>query len=631
MAIILSINSGSSSVKVSIYRSSSTTEPPMKLADAHISGLTAPPAKLTYIRGSQKVKGQEVDGIQSNEDACERILNYVVEDRGLVEISSRDDITHVCHRVVHGGDYPNAHVIDQDTYNHLEDLTDLAPLHNASALAIVKSCLESLPKAKNITYFDSSFHATIPDAVRTYAIDQEVAERNRLRKYGFHGISYAFITRAVAVFLSKEQEDTNIIALHLGSGASACAIHHGKSIDNSMGLTPLAGLPGATRSGDVDPSLIFHFTHDAGKPSPNSTQKMHISTAEDILNKQSGWKALTGTTDFGTISGSEDPKCKLAFELFVDRIVAFVGSYYVKLGGEVDALVFAGGIGEKAARLREVVVERCECLGFRIDKRKNGKEIKDVVQDVGKESARHKTLVCQTDEQFEMARQFDLSYLVREVDQFTVLMRVFAENKACAVSIRLVFMGREREGSSFKAGHSIFMNPQNPSVVAAAKAAEKRYLVNKDELGHDLRKHECYYDLFPNAACYLSVKPAFLFRDPVRILDSWKALGWDNVDSLKLWSVLARLSTDRGTNIDDMQKLNLLILAEKTTAAFTDGRTFREYRKERFEALTWKLQLSCDDECFNLLSDIYEATLAASLRLKSGASSLLTTLKKLGN
>ena len=146
-------------------------------------------------------------------------------------------------------------------------------------------------------------------------------------------------------------------------------------------------------------SLIFHFTHDVGRPSPNSTSEMHISTAEDILNKKSGWKALTGTTDFGKISNSNSPECKLAFDIFLDRIIEFVGSYYVKLEGRVDALVFAGGIGEKGELLRARVVEKCHCLGFEIDAKKNEAPVKEVVQDLGKEGARHLTLVCQTDEQ----------------------------------------------------------------------------------------------------------------------------------------------------------------------------------------------------------------------------------------
>lgn len=213
----------------------------------------------------------------------------------------------------------------------------------------------------------------------------------------------------MAEHLNKSPSSTNIIALHLGSGASVSCIKHGKSIDTSMGLTPLAGLPGATRSGDVDPSLVFHFTHDAGKLSPLSSKDMHLTTAEEILNKKSGWQAMTGTTDFGTIiSKAEqgDENCKLAFDVFVDRILGFIGSYYVKLGGQVDALVFAGGIGEKGAQLRSVISAQLECLGFEIDASANSKKLRaEVVLEVSRKAAKHKVLVCQTDEQYEMARQ----------------------------------------------------------------------------------------------------------------------------------------------------------------------------------------------------------------------------------
>jgi len=149
---------------------------------------------------------------------------------------------------------------------------------------------------------------------------------------------------------------------------------------------------------------VFHYATDVGKLSPSSTGSLHISRAEEILNKESGWKALTGTTDFGKISSSPDPKMRLAFDIFVDRIMGFVGSYYASLHGRVDALVFAGGIGEKGMELRKRVVEDVECLGFAIDQSKNEKEVVDVVVDIGKEGQRHRVLVCQTDEQFEMAR-----------------------------------------------------------------------------------------------------------------------------------------------------------------------------------------------------------------------------------
>lgn len=149
---------------------------------------------------------------------------------------------------------------------------------------------------------------------------------------------------------------------------------------------------------------MFHYASDVGRLSPASTKELHISRAEEILNKESGWRSLTGTTNFGTIAASDDPAHRLAFDLFANRVCGYVGSYYVSLGGQVDALVFAGGIGEKSAKLRAAVVAQARCLGFEIDEDKNGRQIGDVVQDVGKQGARHRVLVCQTDEQFEMAR-----------------------------------------------------------------------------------------------------------------------------------------------------------------------------------------------------------------------------------
>ena len=407
--IILAINAGSSSVKVSVYSyEAGQTSDPKELAAIQVSGLTAPPATLKYDCGDEHIKDQELSDVKGQEGAFDYIIKHLTSDSGLDVLNHPDDIEFACHRVVHGGDYDKPTRIDRDTYHHLEKLSDLAPLHNAGALTIVRAVHEKCPKASNVAFFDSAFHAAIPKAARTYAINQEIAERNKLRKYGFHGLSYAFITRSVASHLNKSPDKTNIIALHLGSGASACVIQNGKSMDNSMGLTPLAGLPGATRSGDVDPSLIFHFTHDAGKLSPSSTKDMNITQAEEILNKKSGWQAITGTTDFGTIlkkASEGDEKCQLAFDILVDRLCGYVGSYYLKLGGKVDAVVFAGGIGEKGSQLRKAVMEKARCLGFELDDAKNEKPGDGVVVDVGAEGSKHRVLVCQTDEQVEMATQ----------------------------------------------------------------------------------------------------------------------------------------------------------------------------------------------------------------------------------
>jgi len=428
--IVLSVNAGSSSVKISAY-SALFGQAPIQIAEAQISGLTAPPATLKYTRRGEKViKDEEVKDqkVSDQADAFDILLKTLIDDNGVPEISSKEDIAYICHRIVHGGDFVRPKLISDETYHNLEKLNDLAPLHNSTSLVIVHRCMSDLPKTTlNIACFDSQFHHTIPEHIRTYPINQDIARSNHLRKYGFHGISYAFITRAAAEFLDKPVENVNIIALHLGSGASACAIKGGKSLDTSMGLTPLAGLPGATRSGSVDPSLVFHYASDVGKLSPASTKELHISRAEEILNKESGWKALTGTTNFGTITAALDSSSKsnsklseeevanmrLTFNLFVDRICGFIGSYYVSLQGQVDALVFAGGIGEKSDRLRQAVVEQVSCLGFGpVDKDANVTRVKEELDDdhavieIASTSKKggHRVLVCKTDEQFEMAR-----------------------------------------------------------------------------------------------------------------------------------------------------------------------------------------------------------------------------------
>ncbi|OAX84381.1 acetate kinase [Emergomyces africanus] len=406
---ILSVNAGSSSVKVTIYR---FEIPPVKLASAQVAGLTAPPCTFKNAQGVNREKNEEIlEGISSPQEAFKYLLDHFVNDPDLKEVASKDDFAYICHRVVHGGDFETEAVITEDAYDYLQALKSLAPLHNTASLDIINICLREIPKAKTVAYFDSTFHQSMPDYVKVYPINPEKAKENLLRKYGFHGISYSFITRSVAEFFKQPIESTSIIALHLGSGASVCAIRNGKSIDTSMGLTPLAGLPGATRSGDIDPSLVFHYTSKAGNLSPESTKDMHISTAERILNKQSGWKSLTGTTDFSQIA-TETPltdQHRLAFEIFIDRIVGFIGNYVVKLDGHVDALVFAGGIGEKSALLRKKVVERCRCLGFVIDQEVNGKGLGDegiVVTDISQKleggqrrEKRPRVLICQTDEE----------------------------------------------------------------------------------------------------------------------------------------------------------------------------------------------------------------------------------------
>jgi acetate kinase len=365
--IILAINSGSSSLKITLFEERGKKL--SSLANCEISSINQPPAKRKYVCGDNKTN-DEID-VNSHEDAFGHILQAFPEDQ----------------------------LITKDTFHKIEKLEDLAPLHNASAVTIIRSSFNKLPKAKQVACFDSVFHHTLPREVSSYAINQKIAQQKGLRKYGFHGISYAYILRAVSAHLNKPPSSTSILALHLGSGASMCAIKNGKSIDTTMGLTPVSGLPGGSRSGDIDPSLIFHYTSKASKMSSSSTKELHISQAEDILNKQSGWKALTGTSNFAEIAAEDAPDThKLALDIFVDRIVGYAGNYFVKMGGELDAVVFAGGIGEKSAMLRRIVVERCKCLGFEIDGAKNEKPADGAVVDIGR-GGTIRTLICETDEQ----------------------------------------------------------------------------------------------------------------------------------------------------------------------------------------------------------------------------------------
>ena len=253
MGVVAAVNAGSSSVKLSVYVLTGST--PKQIADAEVSSLGSDNSKLKYSRHGESVIGGEKAGEagQDHDAAFASILDRLVNDSGLSEVGSKDDFSMICHRIVHGGDYEDIQVINKDTYQTIEELSDLAPLHNGSALKIVQSCFKQVPNCTNVACFDSQFHVTIPKHIATYPINQDIAKRNGLRKYGFHGLSYAYIAREVAQHLKKNVDDLNIIALHLGSGASACAIKQGKSWDTSMGLTPLSGLPGATRSGSIDP------------------------------------------------------------------------------------------------------------------------------------------------------------------------------------------------------------------------------------------------------------------------------------------------------------------------------------------------------------------------------------------
>ncbi|KAK9448104.1 Acetokinase family-domain-containing protein [Limtongia smithiae] len=419
MRVVLCMNAGSSSVKYSIYKYAPPIDGklPMLLVTGAIAGLTSPKQYLTYksfnLNGDGGILSfanhMELD-CPDHDTAFKLILEHLLHRAPEKKvIDSVDDIYAVCHRIVHGGANPRPLVITKAVYSELDMLSDLAPLHNQRALDIVHSCLSRLANTKNVAFFDSSFHTSIPRHIYTYPISLEVQERHQLKKYGFHGLSYEFITQQSAAYLDIAENELNAIALHLGSGASACAIQNGHSLNTSMGLTPLEGLPGATRSGSVDPSLIFHYHSDSSRMSTAMSRDVHLTFAEDILNRQSGWFSITGTTDFGEITKKaleeNDELCKLAFDIFANRVSMYIGQYWVALQGKASALVFAGGIGENGKELRSAVVQEVNCLGFEIDEKRNAAVLKspDIVNEISPEGSKLKVLVVRTDEQVQMA------------------------------------------------------------------------------------------------------------------------------------------------------------------------------------------------------------------------------------
>ncbi|PFH53198.1 hypothetical protein AMATHDRAFT_138273 [Amanita thiersii Skay4041] len=415
MTLILAINAGSSSLKLSLYHRRPSLPSLHLILNASISNIQSSDSQFNLSIDSRHF----TDSIEAKDhsSAFAYFIGTIDKHPSIDKISIR----YACHRIVHGGTYTNPVRIDSQSYAHIEHLSDLAPLHNGAALSVIQACHVHLPNAVPMAFFDSTFHQTIPPHIYSYAINQDIAVERGLRKYGFHGLSYAYILRAISEYLNKPRETLNLIILHLGSGASACAVRRGVSLDTSMGLTPLAGLPGATRSGSVDPSLIFHYTNKAGRIThdPSLVGDIGVTEAEDILNRKSGWKAISGSSNFkdivenathqGPPENLGENLHNLAFHLFLDRILNYIGAYHLKLGARVDALVFAGGIGEQSPGLRQAIGDAVQCLQYqRIDSQRNRTVTfeSSSVSDIGEGQADEgRILVCKTDEQFEMAQE----------------------------------------------------------------------------------------------------------------------------------------------------------------------------------------------------------------------------------
>jgi len=283
------------------------------------------------------------------------------------------------HRIVHGGKLPCAAIVDNEMLSYMDEISGLAPLHNPVQMKVVRVCMELFPNIKNSLSFDTAYHTTIPDYAYTYALPVAIAEKHKIRKYGFHGISHEFVMKEFALKNNKKEEDVNLIICHLGSGCSVAAIKNGKSIDTSMGFTPLEGLVMGTRTGDMDPYIPLFIAEKEG---------LSLDEVNFLMNNKSGLIGLTGlsnadmrevlfladypVTDFDGSYLNEKfsqeeflllkKRCKLAVNVFVYRVKKYISSYFGILDGKVDAIIFTAGVGERSAVIRNLITNDLEIL-----------------------------------------------------------------------------------------------------------------------------------------------------------------------------------------------------------------------------------------------------------------------------
>ncbi|BBB00260.1 putative acetate kinase [Actinacidiphila reveromycinica] len=375
--------------------------------------MTAATRVLVLNSGSSSVKYQLLDmadGSRPASGVVERIgeeggaadhaeaLRQVARDldgQGLGLDSPR--LAAVGHRVVHGGTrFTGPTLITDEVVEEIEKLVPLAPLHNPANITGIKVARRLRPDLPQVAVFDTAFHATIPEAAARYAIDAATADRYGIRRYGFHGTSHAYVSRATAALLGREPADANVIVLHLGNGASASAVRGGVCVDTSMGLTPLEGLVMGTRSGDVDPAVVFHLERVAG---------MRTDEIDALLNKRSGLLGLCGANDMREIGrrmGEGDAAARLAFDVYVHRLRRYVGAFTAVLG-RVDAIAFTAGVGENSAAVRAAALRDLEGLGIALDPVHNAVRASGA-RLVSTAASRVAVAVVPTDEEFEIAR-----------------------------------------------------------------------------------------------------------------------------------------------------------------------------------------------------------------------------------
>lgn len=358
---VLVINCGSSSLKYQVI--DSDTEQVLAKGLCERIGIDG---RLVYTPAGGEKETSDLD-MPTHKQAIQYVIDALMNEKTGV-IKSLDEIGAVGHRLVHGGEkFACSTLITDDVIKAVEECSDLAPLHNPANLIGVRACQELMPNTPMAGVFDTAFHQTMPRDAYMYGIPYEYYEKYKVRKYGFHGTSHSFVSKRTAEWMGKPIEDLKIIVCHLGNGASVCAVDGGKSVDTSMGLSPLEGLIMGTRSGDIDPSVMEFIC---------KKENMDINGIMEVLNKKSGVQGLSGvSSDFRDLQAGSDEgneRCTLAIDVFAYRVLKYIGAYVAAMNG-VDAIAFTAGLGENDQNVRRKIVSRLGYLGITLDDEANGK------------------------------------------------------------------------------------------------------------------------------------------------------------------------------------------------------------------------------------------------------------------
>ena len=386
---ILVLNSGSSSIKFQLFKMPEATV----ICSGLVERIGLENAKISYSADGDKI--EKIATISNHKEGLQLIAGYLMDDKVGV-IRSASEIQAVGHRVVHGGStFANTIEITDEIKQKIEKLSALAPLHNPANLRGILVAEEIFPAAKQIAVFDTAFHQTIPVEAYKYAIPNKFLKENNIRLYGFHGTSHKYVSEKAIEFLGKE--NSKIITIHLGNGCSITAVKDGKSIDHSLGFAPMNGLIMGTRSGDIDPAVIFYMVNSLG---------YSLEEVNTLLQKESGMLGLTGYSDLRDIESEAEKgntDCQLALKMNAYRIKKFIGSYATVMNG-LDAIVFTAGIGENSDVIRSLVCEDLQFLGIELDIQKNKIRSKEI-RDISTASSKAKILVIPTNEELEIANQ----------------------------------------------------------------------------------------------------------------------------------------------------------------------------------------------------------------------------------